>query len=347
MTKTVEVPGTKVPPRVVDDLTRREFLIGAGLIALAPACGSGEGEPSGSGQTRTVRHAMGETEVPASPGRIVAVTGQMDLDALLALGLQPVAAGANFEDDTAVNPWSQDRLNDDAEVFRFRPEIDVEQVATFAPDLILGHIGWMEPVYEQLSEIAPTVVVPYDGGAEGEDAMWRGPMRIVARAVGREERGEEVLSGIEAEIEQARERLSGLGGLKVSVFSALEGFQAYYTPRSYPGYVLRQLGLDRPEAQKEIPADAVDPQQVEFSNERLDVLDGDVAFCLSFDEGGYLDEFESRPLFRSLEVVERGNYVRLSEEEGNYWYYPTVFTPPLMIDGLLGHLEELGFLEAR
>jgi iron complex transport system substrate-binding protein len=292
-----------------------------------------------------VRHALGTAEVPSAPQRIVAVTGQMDLDALLALGLQPVATGANFEDDTAVNPWSQERLDDEAEVFRFRPEVNVEQVAAFDPDLILGHEGWLEPVYDRLRGVAPTVVVPYDGGAEGEDAMWREPMRIVARAVGREERGEEVLAGIDGEMERARERMSGLGDVKISVFSALEGFQAYFTPQSYPGYVLEQLGLDRPEAQKEIPSDAADPQQVEFSNERLDILDGDVAFCLNFGEEDFLDDWESRPLFRSLDVVGSGNYVRLSEAESNYWYYPTVLTPPLMIDSLLGHLERLGLLE--
>lgn len=328
--------------------TRREFLAGAGsLLLLAPfGCGgSGSGSEDSSGGTRTVRHAMGEADVPAEPGRIVAVTGQMDLDALLALGLQPVAAGANFEDDTAVNPWSEDRLNEDVEVFTFRPEINVEQVAAFEPDLIVGHEGWVEPVYDQLREVAPTVVVPYDGGAEGEDAMWRQPMRIVARAVGRKEQGEEILSEIDREIEQARERLSGLGNLEVSVFSALEGFQAYFTPQSYPGYVLERLGLDRPAAQKEIPSGAVDPQQIEFSNERLDIVDGDVAFCLPFDDQAFMDDWESRPLFRSLEVVERGNYVRLSQAESNYWYYPTVFTPPLMIESLERRLKELGVTE--
>ncbi len=338
-------------PGITNDLTRRRFLAGAGsLLLLAPyGCGDGGSGAGGdtTSETRTVRHAMGEAEVPAEPGKIVAVTGQMDLDALLALGIQPVAAGANFEDDTAVNPWSEEKLEDDVEVFRFRPEVNVEQVATFEPDLIIGHEGWMEPVYDQISQVAPTVVVPYDGGVEGEDAMWYEPMRIVARAVDREERGEEVLSEIETALEQGRERLSGLGDLKVSVFTALEGYQAYYTPQSYPGYVLEQLGLDRPEAQKEIPAGVEDPSGIEFSNERLDILDADVAFCLNFGEEEYLDGWESRPLFRSLEVVEGGNYVRLSEAESNYWYYPTVFTPSLMIESLLGHLEELGFLEAR
>ena len=56
-----------------------------------------------------------------------------------------------------------------------------------------------------------------------------------------------------------------------------------------------------------------------------------------------MDEFESQPLFQSLGAVESGNYVaHLRVQEYNYWYYPTVFTPPLMIESLLGHLEQLG-----
>jgi iron complex transport system substrate-binding protein len=294
-----------------------------------------------------VRHALGTAEVPAAPERIVAVTGQMDLDALLALGLQPVAAGANFEDDTAVNPWSEERLDDGVEVFKFRPEVNVEQVATFDPDLIVGHVGWLEPVYDRLRGVAPSVVVPYDGGAEGEDAMWREPMRIVARAVGREERGEEVLAGIDGEMERARERVLGLGDLTVSVFAAGEGYQAFYNGLSYPGYVIEQLGLSLPEAQREVRAGAEDPTAVEFSNERLDLLDADVVFGLSFDSDEFMDQFESQPLFRNLGAVESGNYVRISGEEYNYWYYPTVFTPPLMLRSLLGHLERLGLLENR
>lgn len=328
--------------------SRREFLIGAGsLLLLAPyGCGS-EGAESGdsSGQIRAVRHALGETEVPANPGRIVAVTGQMDLDALLALGLQPVAAGANFESDTAVNPWSQDRMADDVEVFKFRTEINVEQVATFEPDLIVGHIGWMEPVYDQVREVAPTVVVPYEGGVEGKGAMWREPLSIVARAVGREKRGEEVLSGIDAKMDDARERLAGLGNLTVSIFSAGEGYQAFFNQLSYPGYVVEQVGLSRPEAQREVRRGTDDPTTVEFSNERLDLLEADVIFGFSWDSDEFMDEFESQPLFQSLGAVESGNYVRISGGEYNYWYYPTVFTPPLMLDSLLGYLERLGFLK--
>jgi iron complex transport system substrate-binding protein len=333
----------------IANISRRHFLAGVGGLAgtvLFSGCGvNSPGTPSSS-ETRSVPHALGEATVPPNPARIVAITGQMDLDALLALGLQPVAAGANFEDDTAVNPWSAGRLSEDVEIFKFRPEVNVEQIATFRPDLIIGHRGWLEPVYDQLSQVASTVVVPYDGGVDGADAMWRAPLRIVARAVGQAARGEQILSELDATIAATRKRLSGIGDVRVSLFSALEGYQAYYTPQSYPGYLLQQLGLQQPEAQQEIPGGAADTQQIEFSNERLDLLEGDVAFCINFGADAFLDDWEAAPLFQALTVVEGGRYVRLTENESNAWYYPTVFTPPLIIASLLGHLERLGVLSA-
>jgi iron complex transport system substrate-binding protein len=85
-----------IPPTIVDDLTRREFLIGAGLLAPAPGCGNG-GEESGEGTTansRTIEHKFGAMEVPANPGRVVAV-GYNEADFVLALGVVPVGVRAS------------------------------------------------------------------------------------------------------------------------------------------------------------------------------------------------------------------------------------------------------------
>lgn len=61
-------------------------------------------------------------------------------------------------------------------------------------------------------------------------------------------------------------------------------------------------------------------------------------------ERKFPDDFGPQPLFCSAGTVERGNCVRLFEEEHNYWCYPTVFAPPLMIGNLPGHLGRLGLL---
>ncbi len=67
MTKKIEAAerGIAVPPHIVDDLTRREFLIGsAGLLLLPAGCGGdgGNGGEATSGETRTIEHAFGEVE---------------------------------------------------------------------------------------------------------------------------------------------------------------------------------------------------------------------------------------------------------------------------------------------
>jgi ABC-type Fe3+-hydroxamate transport system substrate-binding protein len=92
MKKTIETPGMLLPE--VDDATRREFLIGAaGLLLLPAACGGQQdGGDSPSGETRTVEHQLGTTEVPVNPQRIVALDSAIIPDGLLALDEKPVGA---------------------------------------------------------------------------------------------------------------------------------------------------------------------------------------------------------------------------------------------------------------
>ncbi|MFI9359730.1 hypothetical protein ACIG5E_01505 [Kitasatospora sp. NPDC053057] len=79
-------------------LSRRAALgLAAGLalgLALA-ACGSGSPAPGGgasaSGGTRTVKHARGESTVPARASRMVALDTDA-LDSMVTLGLSPVGA---------------------------------------------------------------------------------------------------------------------------------------------------------------------------------------------------------------------------------------------------------------
>ena len=96
---------------IVDDATRREFLVGgAALAALLAGCGAPAAPPPAA-TPRTVAHRYGETTVPASPRRVVCV-GFSDHDHLLALGSAPVGFSP-YEytaDPDRTWPWSQERL---------------------------------------------------------------------------------------------------------------------------------------------------------------------------------------------------------------------------------------------
>jgi iron complex transport system substrate-binding protein len=65
----------------------------AALIALS-GCGAGSGSTASEGQesgARTVKHAMGETQIKGTPERVVVLdTGE--LDSAITLGVKPVGA---------------------------------------------------------------------------------------------------------------------------------------------------------------------------------------------------------------------------------------------------------------
>ncbi len=75
-------------PDLDDDLTRRGFLVGAGLLTLVPGCGSGAERREGAeapADVRVIEHKYGSTEITGTPERVVAL-GVGDHDVVLALG---------------------------------------------------------------------------------------------------------------------------------------------------------------------------------------------------------------------------------------------------------------------
>lgn len=82
----------------VEDTTRRRFITGVGAAALAAAflaaCGDedagGTPAPTSTPEVRSIEHQYGVTEISGVPERVVTV-GWVEQDALLALGVVPVA----------------------------------------------------------------------------------------------------------------------------------------------------------------------------------------------------------------------------------------------------------------
>src|SRR5687767_12955225 len=96
------------------------YLLAACLLLLT-ACGSsstnttappsGASDSSGSAFPVTVEHKYGSTTVKSEPKRIVLV-GLTEQDALLALGVVPVATTDWLKKyEGAINPWAKDKLN--------------------------------------------------------------------------------------------------------------------------------------------------------------------------------------------------------------------------------------------
>ncbi|WP_158056791.1 ABC transporter substrate-binding protein [Saccharomonospora sp. CUA-673] len=127
-------------------------------IVLLTSCGTaggGSGEDAASGPTRTVEHDMGEAEVPAQPQRIVALELPY-IDMLSALRVSPVGLVDDGDPETLI-PEVRERIGE-WESVGSRSEPNLEQIAKLEPDLIIADNERHAAIYEELNEIAPTVV---------------------------------------------------------------------------------------------------------------------------------------------------------------------------------------------
>ena len=146
--------------------SRRGFLGIAGAAGLLLAACSSDKPASGNpgGGAVKVKHAFGETTVPAAPTRVVSA-GFTEQDSLLALGVVPIATTEWFGSQPfAVWPWAQPKLGAaQPVVLNLDNGIQVDQIAALKPDLIVAtNAGVDADTYQKLSAIAPTI--PQSGG---------------------------------------------------------------------------------------------------------------------------------------------------------------------------------------
>lgn len=329
MTTTVGRP--RIDPRLssisfvpeIEDVTRRDFLIGAGgLLLLAPyGCGGGEsGETESSGETRTVRHALGETEVPASPKRIVA-PDLFAIDTLVALGVKPVGV----RDQTTIPQYLAGEVEGIESV---GVDPNLEAVAALEPDLILTTEGYETD--EQLSRIAPTVFAAFESSAD-----WKGIHMKFSEALGMEEEGRRVLDEYEA---RAGEIAGSFGGSppEVSILRASEEFGiSLYLPDSFPGTVVADAGLARPEGQRG------EGFSKEIGQELIGEADAEAIFVWAFEDSTQDNERVIRdlredPLFGRLDAARRGDVHAV----GEHWIGSGPTAADLVLDDLEKHLLE-------
>ena len=142
------------------------------------ACESKPGEVAGDGSV-TVKHAFGETKIPAPPKRVVSA-GLTDADDLLAVGVVPIAVTDWFGGEPfGVWPWAQPKLGGARPVvLNLVDGVPVEQIATLRPDLIVAtNAGLDRDTYDKLTAIAPTIA------QSGQEAFFE-PWKVQASAIG-------------------------------------------------------------------------------------------------------------------------------------------------------------------
>ncbi|MBE3000574.1 ABC transporter substrate-binding protein [Nocardiopsis sp. HNM0947] len=260
--------------------------VGLGAVLVAAGCSPGGDDPSEpDGETRTVEAANGSVEVPAEP-QSVAVLWRPTLGAATQLGHDVVATmGTPGQSGQGLEPFLPEGADADAlTVVTNSPseeDVNIEELANTAPDLIIGvdtQMGAQAEMLDDLEQIAPTVLLEWDG-----TGAWRGHLEEVAEVLDEPDRAEEAVAEYDEAVEEAREELSDAGTDPAETELSLVRLQdesevRLETSASFPGQVVDDLGFARPD-------DQIDPDgETDFvprSYENLDSADGDAVFVLT------------------------------------------------------------------
>jgi iron complex transport system substrate-binding protein len=259
---------------------------------------------------RAVEDAVGaQVCIPENPQRVAALM-ESDLDALLALGVEPIAT-TNGRGQSTPPRYLSEHLGDIAVVGEFYNP-NLELVLELQPDLILMGGFTNEDVLAQLNEIAPTVNTFVPGEA------WQSHFTRVGEIMNLQDAAAEFIAGYEARVAEVQAALGDNAGTQFIVARwAAEGPQVM-APITFSSGVLLDLGLTAP---TEIPElQEGHPHSEPLSLEAIDILDVDWAFLGSLTDDGddatALAEIEENPLFQSLGVVQNEHVVFV---DGSLW----------------------------
>ena len=270
------------------------------LLAGVAACGDDSGEAdTGGGATHAVETAKGSVEVPEDPERVVVLdTGE--LDNTLALGVTP--AGAVTTDvDSGYLGYLGDRTEGIEPVGSIN-EPNLEKIASLEPDLILSSVVRHDQLYDQLSDIAPTVLT------EAVGYPWKENFRLQAEALGLEDKADELMAEYDAKATKVGEQLPD--DAVVSLVRFVPGETRLYSDKSFSGVILDDVGAQVPKPAK--GADTFLP----LSQEKLGLADGDYILTSTY---GPADETEQSDITKSglwtnLEAVKDGRTTAIDDD---------------------------------
>jgi iron complex transport system substrate-binding protein len=313
---------------------RSALLTTACLAVLAAAgCGGGQSEPAapeGAAKPEAgafpvkIEHKFGTTEISEAPKRVVTV-GYTELDIALALGVPPVATReflAGF--DWRNRPWAPE----DARVPELigAEEINIERVAATRPDVLIGiNSGMTERDYDKLSQIAPTV--PQSDEYIDFGVPWQEQTLVTGRALGLEEKAKRVVKRVEAKFAEAREENPEFRGKTAALaYATPDGGYGAYATGDYRVKFFEDLGFETPTKIDELAGDSF---YVDFSAERLPLIDHDVVVMFAKEEDAMKD-----PLFRRLDAVREGRvvYLDLTDQLAGALGYSSPLSLPYAID---------------
>jgi iron complex transport system substrate-binding protein len=276
-----------------------------------------------------VTDARGEVvEIPGTPERVFTTSYRFVADELLLLDTVPVGYARHPSEE--LPRWTTERageLGEEPTAVVGAEGIDLEEVAALDPDLVVAQEFDAELI-ASLERIAPVLVVEYGPDLDGER------LRMLATALGREDRAGEVLAGVEeslAPVAATDDEIALVfgyddGGARAAVYHG--GVEGTGTD------VLELAGL---RIKQDYPFEVGEFGQTDIAEENFDALDTDRLWNVS-PYPGDVDQAEGAmrdsPVLAGLDVARRGDVRYLGPELSQAILFWTPLATPTLVAGL-------------
>ncbi|GAB5492670.1 MAG: hypothetical protein Phog2KO_28850 [Phototrophicaceae bacterium] len=288
----------------------------------------------------TIEHQFGSTIIEEAPQRVVAI-GYTEQDALLALGVQPVAVRYWYGDaPNAIFPWAEDFADGEPPIVLNMAygSLNYEAILELEPDLISAvGAGLTQEEYDTLSQIAPTTTQTSDYINFG--MPWQESTQMIGDSVGKSAEAEAIIADTEALFVDVREQFPSIEGQSIAVVYNDGGTFGFFTAQDARGRFFDDLGFTIPDELVEIAGDSF---YANISEERIDLLDQDVIAIvnLQFIEGGR-EALENDPFFGQLEAVQNNQVIYLDAQSEDALAFSSPLSLAFAIEAVTPQLETI------
>lgn len=303
-------------------------IAGCGANNNTEQAGQGNKQEAGSGNSannantandadavRVIEHAMGKTEIKGTPTRIVTLY-QGATDVAVALGVKPVGV---------VDSWVEQPMYkylraelEGVQHVGLETQPNLEEIAKLKPDLIIASKLRHEEVYEQLSQIAPTVT-------HETVYKFKETMDLMGKAMNKQDDVARLLADWDHRVVDFKAKVKEKMGDQWPVEQAVLNFRADHSRvyvTGYAGDILEELGFIRPAAhQAEVDKGTVVLKLT--SKESIPSMNAKVFFIFNFDaaEDAAVEktfkEWTSHPLWKELDAVKNDSVYMVNEVTWN------------------------------
>ncbi|MDO5294785.1 MAG: ABC transporter substrate-binding protein [bacterium] len=239
-------------------------------------------------------------EVPVQPERVVDLSGASDT--LSVLGFNVVGTcNSDAYDYTKLPTYLEETLKDATILgYSMLDTVDVEAIIGLEPDLIVIS-KVQEKSYDQLSKIAPTLVVDLKQVDFKEDFL------SVAKIMDREDEANEWLAAYDEKVKEVSASMKEQLGADSTYLSFLASFGSNYvfSNSAIGSFFYDDLGLQKPAnlpAQEDMTLPVVD-------SEGLAQIDADYMFVVATDEDRAT--LENDKVYQNLRAVKEGHVIML------------------------------------